>query len=160
MFAGSVSVGACTVDQPVVAFLRHDRDVTVPPPVQFTDIEMLPPDEPSAPDVGVRVIEHPVGAFGGGAVPTPVQTRGTEAWPPPSALAVYTQLRPPDSLTVASSGLPVTTLGVVQSREACQATDPAAGEQATVSVATAPPAGLAGVALTAHVCVVWVQVSV
>jgi hypothetical protein len=78
VFAGSVSVGACAADQPVVAFLRQLHDVTAPPPEQLADIEIGPPAVATEPLVGVRVTVQPEG---GVAATEPCHTTATEAEP-------------------------------------------------------------------------------
>ena len=74
MFAGRLSLGACSADHAEVPLRRHDHEVTAPPPVQDADMPIAPPAAGSAPLVGGRVIAHPVGALGGGSVPGPCQT--------------------------------------------------------------------------------------
>jgi hypothetical protein len=148
------------VDQPVVAFFLQLHDVTAPPALHVADIETAPPGVPSAPLDGVRVTEQPEG---GTDVPDPCQTTATDAEPvKPGAVvaAVYTQLRPPmGSVTFACPTLPPG-VGVEQSRDPVQVTPVAAGEQATVSAAFAPPFGLTGLDCATQVMAACAQVIV
>ena len=159
VFAGRLSEGACADDQPVAAFLRQLQELTAPPPEQAADNEIAPPVVGSEPLEGVRVMLHPVGAT---AVLEPCHTTATDADPVrPGAVAVaeYTQLRPPTASLTVAVPRPVL-VGVAQSRDPFQATEVAAGAQATVRLIGVPPVGVVELACATQVIADCVQVIV